>query len=260
MVSGDIRVNFWTFFYELLLKNRKISDLNVFLSIQTMASEQIVDDSIWDCVCAKNRTFNEFLIEHQGDAIVFLCGDRQTGTLKSIIFDSINSAEALSFETVVSDGYTHTDPFAQPYVKIVLHGADYYISYADSEFILESPQFWRLTPVGKFKNSERQMCLTYSVSQYVPIIMNLGDDSESDVEAAAPADSGQASAEVSTAALETHEAKEHQAKEHQAKEQEAKEQEAKEQNQDTKSEILNQTRRLRIVKDFLRRTLKVKRT
>jgi len=227
-----------------------------------MASDQIVDDSIWDCVCAKNRTFNEFLIEHQGNGIVFLCGERQIGTLKSVIFDSINSAEALSFETVITDGgYTHTDPFAQPYIKIVLCGTDYYISYADSEFILESPQFWRLTPVGKFKNSERQICLTYSVSQYVPIIMNLGDDSESDVEVAlpAPAEPGQAivveSAEVSTAALETHEAKEQE-----AKEQEAKEQEVREQNKDSKSEILNQTRRLRIVKDFLRRTLKVKRT
>ena len=225
-----------------------------------MASDQIVDDSIWDCVCAKNRTFNEFLIEHQGNGIVFLCGERQFGSLKSVIFDSINSAEALSFETVITDGgYTHTDPFAQPYIKIVLCGTDYYISYADSEFILESPQFWRLTPVGKFKNSERQICLTYVVSQYVPIIMNLGGDSESDVEAPAPAEPGQAivveSAEVSTAALETHEAKEQE-----AKEQEAKEQEVREQNQDSKSEILNQTRRLRIVKDFLRRTLKVKRT
>jgi len=234
-----------------------------------MASDQIVDDSIWDCVCAKNRTFNEFLIEHQGNGIVFLCGERQFGSLKSLIFDSINSAEALSFETVITDGgYTHTDPFAQPYIKIVLCGTDYYISYADSEFILESPQFWRLTPVGKFKNSERQICLTYVVSQYVPIIMNLGGDSESDVEAAMPApaepvqaivvESTQASAEVSTAALETHEAKEQAAKEQAAKEQE-KEHDTKEKNQDSKSEILNQTRRLRIVKDFLRRTLKVKR-
>jgi len=215
-----------------------------------MASDQIVDDSIWDCLCAKNRTFNEFLIEHQGDAIVFLCGDRQIGTLKSIIFDSINSAEALSFETVVSDGYTHTDPFAQPYVKIVLHGADYYISYADSEFILESPQFWRLTPVGKFKNSERQLCLTYAISQYVPIIMNLGGDSESDVDVPTsvaesvqppvvePVEPIKASTEVAATSLEAQEAKE----------------------QESKSEILNQTRRLRIVKDFLRRTLKVKRT
>jgi hypothetical protein len=217
-----------------------------------MASEQIVDDNIWDSTCAKKRTFNEFLIEHQGDAIVFLCGDRQIGTLKSIIFDSINSAEALSFETVVSDGgYTHTDPFAQPYIKIILNGTYYYISYADSEFILESPQFWRLTPVGKFKNSERQICLTYVISQYVPIIMNLGGDSESDVEPVpvAAAEPVQASAEVSTAALETQE----------AKEQEKEQEKEKEKEQDTKTEALNQTRRLRIVKDFLRRTLKVKR-
>jgi hypothetical protein len=198
-----------------------------------MASEQIVDDSIWDSACAKSRTFNEFLIEHQGDGVIFLCGERQIGTLKSVIFDSINSANALSFETVITDGgYTHTDPFAQPYIKIALNGADYYISYDDSEFILESPQFWRLTPVGKFKNSERQLCLTYSISQYVPIIMNLGNDSESDVET--PVSAQTPVTEPVTEPI-------------------------REQDQHSKSEILNQTRRLRIVKDFLRRTLKLKR-
>ena len=203
-----------------------------------MGSEQIVDDSIWDSVRAKKCAFNDFLIEHQGDGIVFLCGERQIGTLKSIIFESINSAEALSFEIVMSDnGYEHTDPFAQPYIKITLDGVNYYISYEDSEFILEAPQFWRLTPVGKFKNSERQLCLTYSITQYVPIIMNLVSNSDSESDNGAVASEPTVTAEP-TVAAEPVVAESHQ----------------------TNSDTLNQTRRLRIVKDFLRRTLKIKRS
>ena len=62
--------------------------------------------------------------------------------------------------------------------------------------------------------------------------MNLGNDSESDVET--PVSAQTPVTEPVTEPI-------------------------REQDQHSKSEILNQTRRLRIVKDFLRRTLKLKR-
>jgi len=138
-----------------------------------MSSEQIVDVGLFDTVNKKPATIDEYIINNGGDALVFLYNDVQLATLKSLLYESINSGAALSFETTItSSGFEHTNTFAEPFIKIILDNV-YYIRYAESELIFEEHQFWRLTHAGQFKNSEKNLCNIYSISKYNPIVLNL---------------------------------------------------------------------------------------
>ena len=115
------------------------------------------NDSVFDITQGASTTLLEYLIEHQGDAVIFLTNESQTGTLKSFIRRTILDETAIFYECVkefpyhpesgVFGTFEYKDILDTPYVQLKL-GGNYLITLEDARRLYRPNQFLMLQDSG----------------------------------------------------------------------------------------------------------------
>ena len=98
------------------------------------------------------------MIEHQGDAVIFLTNESQPGTLKSFIRQTILDETAIFYECVkefpydpasgVFGTFEYKDILDTPYIQLKL-GGNYLITLEDARRLYRPNQFWMLQDSGQ---------------------------------------------------------------------------------------------------------------
>jgi alpha-tubulin suppressor-like RCC1 family protein len=117
-----------------------------------------LDDKVYDMRLGKERKLTSFLLQNQGNAVVFRHKGVQTGLLKSDIRDDIlledstqdvyrkgifYECKRMAQQTNASGGeFSFSDIYSEPYLQLSLINGRYLIRFSDAERIFKQNQFW----------------------------------------------------------------------------------------------------------------------
>jgi hypothetical protein len=123
-----------------------------------------LDDKVYDMRAGKERKLSSFLLQHQGNAVVFRYNKVQTGLLKSDIRDDVLLEDSkqdvirkgIFYEcrrmaqlTNASNGvFTYSDVYSYPYLLLRLINGNILIGMADATRIFKQNQFWLIKDAG----------------------------------------------------------------------------------------------------------------
>lgn len=136
---------------ELIMNRRGLKELQM-------------NDKVYDMRLGKERKLTSFLLQNQGNAVVFRHKGIQTGLLKSDLRDDILLEDSkqdvyrkgifyecrrMAQQSDPSGGeFTLSDVYSEPYLLLSLINGRYLIGFSDAERIFKQNQFWIVKDAG----------------------------------------------------------------------------------------------------------------